>query len=57
MKTHLVVTREFGPHAKGAIVADPKIIESILASDHAGHVVHVRTPNTAPKAISSKKDA
>ena len=55
MKTHLVVTREFGPHAKGAIVADPNTIQAILASDHAGHVVQVKTPDS--KAATSEKDA
>ena len=55
MKTHLVVTREFGPHAKGAIVADPTAIQAILASDHAGHVVHVKTPELP--ATTSEKDA
>jgi hypothetical protein len=55
MKSHLVVTRAFGPHAKGAIVDDPATIKAILASDHTGHVVQVTTPGEPQAAISEQE--
>ncbi len=57
MNTHLAVTRAFGPHAKGAIVSDLTIIEAILASDHAGHVVPVQASCTTPKNATPEKEA
>ena len=57
MNIHLVVTRAFGPHAKGAIVLDSTIIDAILASDHSGHVVPVKASDTAQKNATPEKEA
>lgn len=57
MNTHLVIAQPFGPYAKGAIVSDPTLIEAILASDHAGHVVPVMALPVAPKNAILEKEA
>ncbi len=41
MNIHLIVVQAFGPHAKGDRVTDPAEIASILAGEHAGHVIKI----------------
>ncbi len=41
---HLIVVRPFGPYRIGDVVTDDKSIEAIMASEHAGHVVHITPP-------------
>ena len=44
---HLIVVRPFGPYRIGDAVTDEKIIERIMASEHATHVVRIVPPEEA----------
>lgn len=48
MHPTLVVVRAFGPYAIGDIITAPNTVATILASDHASHVV-----KTTPRQTES----
>ena len=56
MNIHLVVVQAFCPHAKGDHITDPTDVASVLASDHAGHVVRIETAD-APTAFVPPQEA
>ncbi len=41
---YLVVVRPFGSHRVGDVITDESSIKSILASEHAEHVVRIVPP-------------
>ena len=45
MDITLVVVCPFGPHAIGDRITAPEVVSATLASDHAGNVVAIPTPN------------
>ncbi len=45
MNVILVVTRAFGPHAKGDHLSDPATVAETLAGEYSGHVVRVLAPS------------
>lgn len=57
MNIHLVVTQAFGLHAKGDIISDQSEIQSILASNHAGHVVSTPMPCIDQRNATPEKEA
>ena len=44
MNYHLVVTRAFGPYAKGDVISDGIVMAQVLADERAHNVVRVASP-------------
>jgi len=42
---HLVVVRAFGAYSVGEIISDRSLVDAILSSEHAEHVVRI-TPKS-----------